>query len=118
MKTLGTTLFHGTSGSAASTALAGVRAIQGLPEQVFDEYDNSEIDQSSLVKDFVQTLSDGGTLAMRMTFTHTKLAAIQALHTGIKRSWKVVFSGGNNITFEGNLKKVGLTGGGEANTRI
>src|SRR5687768_5549950 len=114
-KTLGITLFSGAVGAAAAaitTAVAGIRSFDGLPDLNFDEHEISEIDQVSLIKQWAMGHADGGSLSPRLSMTNARLTTLYALYDGKDRSWKMVFpmKTGNTVAailhFEGPLKRI------------
>src|SRR4051812_19971742 len=112
MKIVGTKIAYGTAGGSAATDVGNLRAVDEFPDLNFDEYDDTEIDQASLIKDWEVTMIDAGKLGLTVRMTHAKYATLLALHTGIKRSWKITFSGLNTMSFDGRLKRLALIGGG------
>src|SRR4051812_7181777 len=96
-KTVGIALLYGTAGSAAATPLAGIKEFPSLPNLVFDEYDNSWVDQTSKIKSFVMTLADGGTLGLLLAMQAATLTTLYGLFDGIDRSWKITFSTGATL---------------------
>jgi hypothetical protein len=115
MKELGTKLYYGTAGGAAATAIAGIRKFDELPTFKFDTYDDTLVDQTEIAKDFVATIAEYGMIKATLKMTDAQYAALLAIHTGIQRSYKVLFSSGGYYVCDGILTEVGIKAGGGAN---
>jgi hypothetical protein len=118
-KTLGMKLFQGAAGAGAgaATQIADIVSVDGLPDLVFDEYDSSRVDQTSLIKEFAMTLADGGSLKLKLASTEDKLTTLYALFDGEPRGWKIAFSNTAVLHFDGSLKRIGGEAGG-TNTEV
>jgi hypothetical protein len=127
-KTLGITLFYGVAASGtAATAFGAAGIIDSLdefPDLNFDEFDDSAIDQTSLVKDWQNTMIDAGKIAGKLKMTESAYTALLAIHDGSKRSWKILFpivaaqTAGAKLIMDGNLKRLQLVPGGGTNGKV
>lgn len=105
----GMTLFSGTAGATAATAVAGILAIGGLPTLTFDEYENTWVNQASIMKSFIMTFADGGSLQVTLAMLGDTLTTAYALADRVDRSWKIVIptpDGPATLEFEGPVKEV------------
>lgn len=119
MKEFGTKLYYGVAASGtAATQIAGIRKIDSMPGLDFETYDDSLIDQTSLVKDWEATMINAGNLGATLKCTHVQYAAMLALHDGSKRSWKITFASLNTLVFDGRLIKLDLMPGGGSNAHV
>lgn len=116
-KTLGMTLLVGAAGGTAATPVAGIASWPGMPDLNFDEYENTAVDQADLVKGWVMTLIDAGTLAPTLKMREDTVGDLYDLYDGEDRAWKIVFSSTATLEFEGPLKRIGMEAGG-TNTEV
>lgn len=111
--TTGTTLYYGdVGGGDPATQLAGIKNFTSLPRNVADEFETTRVDAEvsagvpDMFKYFEADKIDPGTLGVRLGFEGTQATTVYGL-IGVKKEWKILFSDGSKLVFDGFVKEVG-----------
>lgn len=108
-ETYGTTLHYGAAAAlpaAITTALAGIKAIGGLPTEVVDEFETTRIDQSTKFKEFAPGMIDSGELQLTLGMKKADFATLKGM-VGDMHSWKITYSDDSTDHFDGFIKSLG-----------
>lgn len=106
----GTKLFYGNTGAEATTRLGNIKGYDSLPSAEVAEIDITRVDQEDgnaidwwrqFAPDRITAGDLGVTIGLDKDLVETLYGLLRA-----ERSWKILFSDGSKLTFEGFLKNI------------
>lgn len=115
----GSTFGHAASGTAAAgtfTELAGLLDITP-PEASVDDVETTAHDNTSKSRTFRPGLVDNGEAQLSLHYSATAYAAMVAIK-GVEKAFRIKFSDGSGIRWDGYIKSLGTEIDMEGNTTI